>query len=70
MAVKSSRSIAVFVAKIDRKIADLTALRTELDRAIGSCRRGTVADRKIIDALGTRPQRQSSAHGPRSLCPR
>lgn len=41
--------------EIDRKIADLMALRDELDRVIGSCSRGTVADCKIIDALAPRP---------------
>lgn len=39
-------------AGIDRKIADLTALRGELDRMIGSCRQGTVADCRIIEMLG------------------
>ena len=43
------------LAEIDRKIADLTALRHELDRMIGSCSHGTVADCKIIDALAPRP---------------
>lgn len=39
---------------IDRKISDLSALRTELDRMIRLCSRGTVADCKIIDALAPR----------------
>lgn len=39
------------LGEVDRKIADLTALRSELDRMIGGCRRGTVADCKIIEAL-------------------
>ncbi|MFO1255389.1 MAG: helix-turn-helix domain-containing protein [Sphingomonadaceae bacterium] len=42
--------------EVDRKIADLTALRDELDRVIGSCSHGTVADCKIIDALALRPR--------------
>jgi len=42
------------LAEIDRKIGDLTALRTELGRVIGSCRHGTVADCKIIETLGPR----------------
>lgn len=42
------------LAEIDRKIADLAALRAELDRVIGSCSRGTVADCKIIETLGPR----------------
>jgi DNA-binding transcriptional MerR regulator len=36
---------------IDQKIADLAALRKELDRMVGSCQHGTVADCKIIEAL-------------------
>lgn len=42
------------LAEVERKIADLIALRAELDRMIGSCRRGTVADCMIIEALGPR----------------
>lgn len=42
------------LTEVDRKIADLMALRGELDRVIGSCSRGTVADCKIIDALAPR----------------
>ncbi len=44
----------VHLAEIDRKVADLTALRGELDRIISSCRHGTVADCKIIDTLAPR----------------
>jgi Cu(I)-responsive transcriptional regulator len=39
------------LAEIDRKLADLHALREELSRLIGDCRRGTVADCLIIEAL-------------------
>jgi Cu(I)-responsive transcriptional regulator len=39
------------LAAVDRKIADLQALRGELDRVIGSCRQGTVADCRIIETL-------------------
>lgn len=42
------------LAEVDRKIADLHLLRTELGRLLGSCRRGTVADCKIIDTLAPR----------------
>ncbi len=42
------------LAEIDRKIADLAALRGELDRVIGSCSHGTVAECKIIETLGPR----------------
>ena len=36
---------------ITRKIADLTALASELDTLIDSCSRNTVADCRIIEAL-------------------
>lgn len=40
--------------EIDRKIADLTALRAELNRLLGGCRQNIVADCKIIETLGPR----------------
>lgn len=42
------------LADIDQKIADLAAMRNELDRVIGSCQQGTVADCKIIETLAPR----------------
>ena len=36
---------------IDRKLADLKAMRAELDRIIKQCGHGVVADCKIIEAL-------------------
>jgi hypothetical protein len=36
---------------VERKLADLEALRRELDALIGQCRHGTVADCRIIEAL-------------------
>jgi Cu(I)-responsive transcriptional regulator len=39
------------LADVDRKIADLTALRQELDNLISQCGRGTVAECRIIEAL-------------------
>ena len=39
------------LAEIDAKIADLTALRRELADVIGQCRKGTVAECRILDAL-------------------
>lgn len=39
------------LAEVERKIADLTALRRELDDLVGRCRRGTVAECRIIEAL-------------------
>lgn len=37
--------------EVDRKIADLSALRRELNGVISSCRGGTVADCRILEAL-------------------
>ena len=37
--------------EVDRKIADLQALRQELDALIGQCRQGRVAECRIIEAL-------------------
>lgn len=37
--------------EIDRKIADLTALRRELASAIASCAGGTMADCRILEAF-------------------
>lgn len=37
---------------VDRKLADLTALRRELKAVIDSCDGGTVAECRIIEALG------------------
>jgi Cu(I)-responsive transcriptional regulator len=42
------------LADVDRKIADLTALRRELDALIGQCRRGTIAECRVIEALAPR----------------
>lgn len=39
------------LAEVDRKIADLTALRRELDIVIGQCGCGTIAECRIIEAL-------------------
>jgi DNA-binding transcriptional MerR regulator len=39
------------LAEVDRKLADLAALRRELDSMIGQCRQGTVAECRIIEAL-------------------
>jgi MerR, DNA binding len=43
---------------VERKIADLQALRRELADIIGQCGHGTVAERRIIEALSP-----SLAHG-------
>jgi Cu(I)-responsive transcriptional regulator len=39
------------LAEVERKIADLNALRRELAELIGRCRRGTVAECRIVEAL-------------------
>jgi Cu(I)-responsive transcriptional regulator len=39
------------LADVERKLADLAALRRELTSLIGQCRHGTVADWRIIEAL-------------------
>jgi Cu(I)-responsive transcriptional regulator len=39
------------LSEVDRKIADLRALRRELSNMITQCRHGTVANCRIIDAL-------------------
>lgn len=45
------------LAEVDRKIADLRALRRELASMIEQCRCGTVAECRIVEALSpVRPQ--------------
>lgn len=39
------------LAEVDRKIADLTALGSELRQIVGQCGQGTVAECRIIEAL-------------------
>jgi len=39
------------LAEVDRKIADLHALRRELGNMVDQCRCGTVAECRIIEAL-------------------
>jgi Cu(I)-responsive transcriptional regulator len=40
------------LAEIDRKVADLRALRRELDELISQCSQGAVSECRIIEALG------------------
>lgn len=42
------------LAEVDRKLADLSALRGELADIIGRCGCGTIADCRIIEALAPR----------------
>jgi Cu(I)-responsive transcriptional regulator len=44
----------VHLTEVERKIVDLTALRSELDRVVGACRHGTVGECKIIETLAPR----------------
>jgi Cu(I)-responsive transcriptional regulator len=39
------------LAEVKRKLADLSALRRELDALIGQCRHGTIAECRILEAL-------------------
>ena len=43
------------LVEVDAKIAALKALRHELDHLIRQCHSGTVAECRIIDALGAQP---------------
>lgn len=45
------RIAATHLHEVDRKIADLTALREELTAVLESCRGGIVAECRIIEAL-------------------
>lgn len=47
--------------EVDRKLADLSALRLELEAVIRSCAGGTVAKCRIIEALGPTPPESGSA---------
>lgn len=40
--------------QVERKLADLTALRRELKAVITSCKGGAISDCRIIEALGPR----------------
>jgi hypothetical protein len=46
--------VRVHLTEVERKIGDLKALRSELDRVVGACGHGTVADCKIIEILAQR----------------
>ncbi len=47
------------LAEVERRIASLTALRAELERMVGECRRGKVAQCRVIETLADR----SHSHG-------
>jgi len=50
------------LAEVKRKLADLAALRRELESMIGQCRHGTVGECRIIEALA--PVVRVSGHEP------
>jgi hypothetical protein len=54
-------------AEVDRKIADLQALRRELDSMIEQCRCGTVADCRIIEALSPQSHLGARSEAPSRL---
>lgn len=45
----------VHLTEVERKIGDLTALRNELDRVVGSCLHGTVGKCKVTETLAPGP---------------
>lgn len=51
------------LAEVERKIADLSALRRELRDLIGRCGHGTVAECRIIEALSPGPPSGSAQEG-------
>ena len=51
------------LAEVDRKIAGLKALRTELNSIINQCGCGTIADCRIIEALAPPPDRKRMSVG-------
>src|SRR3546814_19241734 len=59
---------AVHIAEIDRKLADLTALRSEIAQWGDTCNASIVAECKVIDALShcTKPSRARTCRARRS----
>lgn len=55
------------LAAVERKIVDLTLMRDELHRIIGSCRQGTVGDCKIIETLGPQISERERQRSPKEL---
>ena len=48
---KADAIASAHLAEIERKIAALTALRSELARMVESCRRGSIAECRVIEVL-------------------
>jgi Cu(I)-responsive transcriptional regulator len=51
------------LADVTRKLADLMALRRELDSLIGQCRHGTIAECRILEALAPLPPNSTYEKG-------
>lgn len=51
------------LAEVDRKIADLQALRRELDALVGQCGCGTVSECRIVEALAPTPDALAAVTG-------
>jgi Cu(I)-responsive transcriptional regulator len=49
---EADRIASSHLVQVEAKIAQLTGLREELARIIGSCRGGVAADCRVIEALG------------------
>jgi Cu(I)-responsive transcriptional regulator len=53
------------LAEVKRKLADLAALRRELDALIAQCQHGTIAECRILEALAGRAGLSRSSPAPR-----
>jgi Cu(I)-responsive transcriptional regulator len=52
------------LADVKRRLADLAALRRELESVVGQCRHGTIAECRILEALAPRQGMHKSASRP------
>lgn len=52
MALSIGELARAHLSEVERKIADLEALRRELGALLSQCRQGTISDCLIIEALG------------------
>lgn len=55
------------LAEVEKKIAQLDMLRTELSRIVGQCRGGVAADCRVIDALADHRHCDHAHDGPITL---
>jgi len=63
--VKADAIASAQLAEVERRIAALSALRGELKRMVQSCRRGKIADCRVIEVLADHSHAHcvSDAHG-------